>query len=483
VSRLADVLDRLVAEGEGMLHQGRFAEAEQRARQVLSQQPRTPSAHALLGMSSLVQERHAEALAHVEAALKVDRVNARYHFLAALCLAGLARVEEAIAAYRRALQFQPGFLEARANLGFLLECSKRPADAAECYRRVLEADPRNFYCLNRLAYCERLMGRADLAVELLQRALRLDPQFAASHNELALALLEAGRPGEALGALRAAVAADPGFAQGWANLAKLLYVEHLEAVQSAERQGLAVPDASAVVECFDRLLAFEPANVEFRYLRDSLAGVRIERPPDRYIETFFDRFAPQFEARLVGELGYSAPGAARQLLEPLLEGRAGLRAVDLGCGTGLAGPVLRPFAARLAGVDLSSAMLELARARGVYDELAKEEIGDWLSRERGTVDVALALDVFIYVGDLARIMRAVSTALAPGGIFAFSIEDLPVEGGDFELRPAGRYAHARDYVVASAVREGLRLAAAEEFTIRREAGRPVPARMFAFGKD
>ena len=109
-------------------------------------------------------------------------------------------------------------------------------------------------------------------------------------------------------------------------------------------------------------------------------------------------------------------------MAPLLEGRAGLFAVDLGCGTGLSGAILRPHAGRLVGVDLSGAMLEQAGKRGLYDELVREEIGDWLERERGRVDVALALDVFIYVGELARVMRALSAALVPGGLVAFTTE-------------------------------------------------------------
>jgi predicted TPR repeat methyltransferase len=477
----AEVTERLVAEGEALLRAGRFAEGEQRARQVLAQQPRTPAAHALLGMSSLMQRRHDEGLAHLDAALKVDRVNARYHFLAALCLAGLSRVDEAILAYRRALQFRPDFLEARANLAFLLECSQKLDEAADQYRQVLQADPANFYCLNRLAYCERLRGNPDRSVELLRRALEGDARIAATHNELALALLALGRPADAVEALRAAVAVEPGFAQGWANLAKLLYVGHLDALQHAQREGRAPPDPTPVIECFDRLLAFDASNAEFKYLRDSLAGVRIDRPPDRYIESFFDRFAPQFDARLVGELRYAAPEAAARALSPLLEGRTGLSAVDLGCGTGLSGAVLRPHAAKLVGVDLSQAMLELARERKLYDELVREEAGDWLSRERGTLYVALALDVFIYVGDLARVVRAASAALAPGGLLAFSTEELP--DGDFALLPAGRYAHARDYVISTSVLEGLRLVSEETFTIRHEAGRDVAARMFVFRKE
>jgi predicted TPR repeat methyltransferase len=238
-----------------------------------------------------------------------------------------------------------------------------------------------------------------------------------------------------------------------------------------------------VIEVFDRLMKFDPDNVEFRYLRDSLAGEHVARPPDQYIALFFDRFAPRFEARLVGELGYCAPEFAARVLAPTLQGRSGLRAVDLGCGTGLSGGLLRPHASALAGVDLSGAMLEQARARNLYDEIAQEEIGAWLGRQpAGCVDLALALDVFIYVGDLDRVMDAASAALAPGGLLAFSIELLDEGGGDFTLLAAGRYAHAAAYVEKVAGDRGLRVRLAERFDIRHEAGKPVAAILYLLEK-
>lgn len=475
----AEVLQRLIHEGDALLKAGRFAEGEARAREILAHQPKNAGGQYLLGLSALMQERHGDALAYFDGALRTDRVNPQLHFMAALCQGSLGRADEAIASYRRALQYQPEFIEARANLGYLLEHAGRLEDAAESYRRALALDPNEWMTLNRLGYCERLLGRAEQSIEVLRRATALRPGSAATHNEIALSLLQLERTEEAIASLRAAVAAEPGFAEGWANLAKLLYVRHLEAVQEGERAGAAPPDPAPVVECFDRLLEFDPANAEFKYLRDSIAGARVDRPPDRYIESFFDRFAPRFDTRVVEELRYAAPAVAERILQPRLGGRSGLRVVDLGCGTGLSGGFLRPHAGSLVGVDLSAAMLERAQARGIYDELVREEIGDYLARggaER--FDVAIALDVFIYVGDLERVMGAVATALAPGGIFAFSIEELAAAAGDFALLPAGRYAHAPGYVTAAAERAGLRIAGSDAFDIRHEAGKPVAARLF-----
>ena len=53
-------------------------------------------------------------------------------------------------------------------------------------------------------------------------------------------------------------------------------------------------------------------------------------------------------------------------------------ALDLGCGTGLCGPLVRPMVDRLTGVDLSARMIEKARSLGVYDRLEQGDIVEFL---------------------------------------------------------------------------------------------------------
>lgn len=58
------------------------------------------------------------------------------------------------------------------------------------------------------------------------------------------------------------------------------------------------------------------------------------------------------------------------------------RCIDLGCGTGLMGPLLRPHVGHLAGVDLSAGMVDKARQRGCYDELAVGELAHHLQQAK-----------------------------------------------------------------------------------------------------
>jgi SAM-dependent methyltransferase len=114
----------------------------------------------------------------------------------------------------------------------------------------------------------------------------------------------------------------------------------------------------------------------------------------------------------------------------------------------LCGPLLRPLARRLVGVDLSPKMLSKAAARGVYDQLNCGELSAWLASCGQRFEVAVAADVLCYFGDLSAVFAQIRAVLMPGGCFACSLEasSEPGSGAPFVLRPHGRYQHDRGYV-------------------------------------
>ncbi len=461
-------IEALLEEGEGHVHSGRFGAAEACAASVLQRQPRNARAHYILGLAHLFQQRPRDALERMEQALRNDRVNAQYHFASAACLAALGRAEEAITGYRRALQFRPQFFEALANLGNLLENARRFGDAADAYRKAVALRPNEALVLNGLGVCELALGRPAEAAAVLERALQLQPELATALNNLATAAGKLGDGARAISLLRRAVALRPQLVEAWVNLGEQLYMAR---------------DDAGAVESFDRALALDPANEEIRYLRNSIAGVVVERAPDQFVANFFDRFAADFDRRLTGDLEYRTPQALAEMLQPWLAPRSALRVADLGCGTGLSGLFVRAKAARLAGVDLSSKMLAQARARGIYDELEEAEIAAYLRRQAAAaIDLALAVDVFVYVGKLDEVMQACAAALAPGGVFAFSVEHLDDGRGDYHLARTGRYAHSPAYIARLAAAEGLRVVQSLPTVIRKEDGAPVQGDLYALEK-
>ena len=468
MSTVSRAIDQLLAEGDAHVNAGRFAQAEACARHVLAQQPRNPRAHYLLGVAAYFQRRPADALQQLELALRQDRVNPQFHFVTAMCLAAVGRAEEAVTSYRRALQFRPAFFEALANLGNLYEGTGRFAEASDCYRRALLLRPDEPLLLNALGACALAMGDIEAAAAPLERAVQLRPGFDGALNNLANVVARQGQRERAVELLRRAVELRPSFLAAWINLGEQLY-------------GLR-RDAEAVA-ALDRALALEPGNDEVRHLRNAIAGEAGDRAPDAYVAGFFDRFAAEFDQRLTGDLEYRTPQALAAMLEPWLAGRSALRVADLGCGTGLSGVFIRPHAARLVGIDLSGKMLDQARARGIYDELQQSEIAAFLEAcAPASLDLALAVDVFVYVGNLEPVMRACAAALDQGGRFAFSVEKLDGDAEDYRLARTGRYAHARRYVERLAADMGLRMAQAQETVIRKEDGAPVRGELYVLEK-
>ena len=88
-------------------------------------------------------------------------------------------------------------------------------------------------------------------------------------------------------------------------------------------------------------------------------------------------------------------------------------ALDLGCGTGLAGVAFRDCVERLEGIDLSPGMVAEARAKGIYDALHVGEVVAHLKAATDRqFDLILAADVLVYVGDLAPLFLEVARVLA-----------------------------------------------------------------------
>ena len=181
--------------------------------------------------------------------------------------------------------------------------------------------------------------------------------------------------------------------------------------------------------------------------------------PAGYVRALFDQYAKHFDLSLLEGLDYRGP---QLLFDAVMAACAALgrapyfdRALDLGCGTGLAGAVFAPRVDSLVGVDLSPAMIEQARRTGCYDHLHVADVLEFLRargralrrpRHRGRRRCRIA--------PISRRSRARSRACSMhGGLFAFTVETH--DGDGVLLRETLRYAHGEDHVRAALAAAGL----------------------------
>lgn len=211
------------------------------------------------------------------------------------------------------------------------------------------------------------------------------------------------------------------------------------------------------------------AAAEFFYAVEGGHTQPLTTPP-ALVARQFDLYA-DYDEHLVERLRYRAPEVLEDLVtRHLVPSPASLRILDAGCGTGLAGLRFRPFARHLLGVDLSAAMVERARARGIYDALLCGDILAVTAAE-APFDLVIAADVMPYIGALEPLTQGLYTRLAPAGAIAFTAEASETSG--VELRGSRRFAHGVDHVRQALTSAGFGAVTIESCTLRYESGEPV----------
>ena len=106
--------------------------------------------------------------------------------------------EQAMRAYRAAIEADPSHLDAWLNLGLLQHESRRHNDALRTYLEALDVIGAEGVLLFNLGVLLEDMQRRREALQAYQGALRIDPRLADAHYNLALLLDKTGKPREAI---------------------------------------------------------------------------------------------------------------------------------------------------------------------------------------------------------------------------------------------------------------------------------------------
>jgi predicted TPR repeat methyltransferase len=475
------------------LHQqGRLEPAQALYRQVLELDPRQFDALHLLGVIARQQGDVTAAIGLISQAIAVDAAQANAHCNLGVALLDAGRAEEALASHERAIERNPAYALAWSNRGNALRALTRPDEALLSYRRALEIQPHyaEAHCnraivlqdqgryLDALGAAEDALNIKDRyadawfargnalhclrllpdAVESFDRAIHLRPQWAEAYSAQGSALQRLGEFEAALDSYDHALRLKPGYA--------LAHYYRGNALRSMARNDEAIAAYRAALAHGDN-----PETIAF-----ALASLGVgETPavlPAEYVRSLFDQYANHFDRHLTEVLDYQTPAYLDAMLRRVAPA-SDLDTLDLGCGTGLCAPYLKAYSRSLAGVDLSQLMLDKAAERGLYDQLACADLTAYLDRRNEVWDLAVAADVFVYIGDLAPVFAGVWRALRLGGRFCFSVE--AGDGADYTLRPSNRYAHSSSYLERLAADCGFAILAVDAVEARQENGAPIAA--------
>jgi predicted TPR repeat methyltransferase len=395
-----------------------------------------------------------------------------HHFLGVLLHQG-GDSDAAVGAIHRSISLNPGEPNYYNNLGNVLVEAGRLAEAADAYEKVIQLAPAHAHAYNNLGALSKARGQFEDAARAYQKAIELKPDHVDAHNNMGKLLSTQGRTKEAV---------------AWYCKAITLMPRHPDARKLLGLAYYTLGETGKAAEVYRQWLADEPESPVAIHMLAACSGENIPlRASDSYVESTFDNFAESFDAKL-GKLAYRAPDlVACALASACPEPGANLVALDAGCGTGLCGPLIRPYVTRLTGVDLSGGMLAKARGRNAYDELVKSELTAYLLAHPAAFDLVISADTLVYFGSLREVLVAAHGALRGDGLLIFTVEAIPDEvmadeagqktangnGIGYRINPHGRYSHGSDYLRETLLSVGFAVLGMDPAVLRNEGGNPV----------
>jgi predicted TPR repeat methyltransferase len=479
-----------------VLHrQGHLVEAIVRYRQALDFRSDYAEAYYALGIAFQTQGSYQEAETNFRAAAQIKPADVEIHFALGSVLQQAGEVEAAKLIYGHALAIDPEHAKTYRNLGLLEKEQGQLPEATAHLRNALLIAPSFLEACLDLAEVERDQDNFSEALQLLKRAILIKPDCAEAYFELARIHHEQNQLAEAISNYRTVLVFRPDLPEVHANLANAL--QSLGRSAEAEisfRKTLALKPDFAEIHCglghalrdqnkfseasksYQNALALRPNYPEAKHFLAVVTGENPEFTNPDYIVALFDTYADQFDKHLVEDLAYDIPCELIAALQEIRSDFKDLVVLDLGCGTGLCGPLLKPLAKTLIGVDLSAKMLVRAEERQVYDQCIQAEIVAFLKTQPASSDLIVAADIFPYIGNLEPFFVASFAALHPEGLLMFSIEE-GVE--DYALKaPSGRFFHSPIYIRTQSALAGFTEVLARETVVRTENGEPSAGWLF-----
>ena len=206
--------------------------------------PATPESGAIHDFGCLLdlEGRRDDAIAAFRKAIQIKPDFEPEHTYLACFLENKGLLDDAITEYRKPVELQPDDIGARVELGYQLKRLGRLDDALAEYRKAVELKPDDIGADMDLGDALGKVGRLDEAIAERQRVVRLADDFAKahhdqhmveitrrgsyvlsyfvvlSHNDLGVALQEKGRLDEAIGEFRESIQLDRDFGPAHNNL-------------------------------------------------------------------------------------------------------------------------------------------------------------------------------------------------------------------------------------------------------------------------
>ena len=408
------------------MHLHEIEQAAHRFEQALALDPLHHSSHYQLALSLEVSGQWKNASIHYKSCLDLVEHEAASHGMGR-CLMKLCEASDALPYLKTSFTLGGESLELWHNMGMCYLQLSSPALALEAWNKAAKFE-KNIDVIYHIAVCYQQMMRYDDAEMYFKQALCIQ----ADHLDTYLNLIA-------------------------------IAIERFQVKQALDWIGQA--------------LTFYPDREDLQYLRGSLTQTTsMRRAPAFYIAQLFDNYAYHYDTHVVKHLHYQLPDLLQTILDRYKPVNGWSSACDLGCGTGLCGKIIKPWAKHMVGVDLSKDMLKIASALEIYDVLIEDDIQAYLTHTGELFDLMTLADVLPYFGELDW-LSDLHRHICIDGLVILSIEkNTNIE--NYHLHEHARFMHHPDYTIQCM--KHFECIETQTITLRRNMNKDVLGQLMVF---
>ena len=440
-NNLASLLTRL----------GDYPRALQHYKQALHAAPDFALAHYNLGLLLLKKQDRFAAKTQFNNVVTLNPDHVQAHFYLGVLALDEGALDEAEQAFQRVLTQNNEHTDALINLGVIALKRQHDQQAITYFTQALAYDQTHIDARNNLAATFMHHDRFENALTHYAPLLEHDP----NNPEY---LYNAGVAEMALGHLQTAKT----------HFETLLIhqPQHFAALTNLAAIHVRLNEHPHAIRLLTQAHHANPNDASCQFMLNALTKRTDvhEACPD-YTRNLFDNYAIYYDQHMQQTLHYSIPQHIGRALHQQHDKHMPMaRTLDLGCGTGLSGIVLRELSVHLTGIDLSTKMLRHAKEKALYDLLLEAELLTFLQQDTQTYDLVVAADVLPYFGELNTLFQAVRQRLINHGLFIFTIEI--GEHADWQLQESARFNHHPDYILTLAKQHQLTIKHQERIIAR-----------------
>jgi tetratricopeptide (TPR) repeat protein len=246
-ARTTDLGPVSFADAEAAYRARKYAEAAGLFQRYVADRPASGVGQFMLGMSAWKAGDLAIAEQAFDAALAIDPNHVKSLMNLARVRIEQKRSDEAIALLTRASGIQPGTGEVHRLLGRAYRAQGKADEAVDAYRHAIDLDGQDAWSMNNLGLILLEQQQAEEALPLLVKAVELRKDTAAFYNNLGMALEHTGRFRAAATAYQDALSADAAYGRARQNLARVeavkAFAEEPMTVDTAAQQAVPAEDA------------------------------------------------------------------------------------------------------------------------------------------------------------------------------------------------------------------------------------------------